>query len=145
MHIQLCHITIHWICCNKPVCSISNFATLPITGYAYRIEQNFGGKKIWRNCGFETLAEKTLANPRLACIFVLHQECWRKKLGELWRFAKFAKVFSPPKFCSIRYPTLLHYQPLDMHIQLCHITNHWICCDKPVAAYPVYYNRSMSF
>ena len=49
----------------------------------YRIEQNFGGKKIWRNCDFETLAEKTLANPRLACIFVLHRECWRKKLGEL--------------------------------------------------------------
>ena len=69
----------------------------------YRIEQNFGGKKIWRNCDFETLVEKTLVNPRLACIFVLHRECWRKKLGELWRFAKFAKVFSPPKFCSIRY------------------------------------------
>ena len=65
----------------------------------YRIEQNFGGKKFWRNCDFETLAEKTLANPRLACIFVLHRECWRKKLGELWRFAIFAKVFSPPKFC----------------------------------------------
>ena len=69
----------------------------------YRIEQNFGGKKNWRNCDFETLAEKTLANPRLACIFVLHREFWRKKLGELWRFAKFAKIFSPPKFCSIRY------------------------------------------
>ena len=69
----------------------------------YRIEQNFGGKKIWRNYDFEILAEKTLANPRLACIFVLHREFWRKKLGELWRFAKFAKVFSPPKFCSIRY------------------------------------------
>ena len=74
---------------------------------SYRIEQNFGSKKIWRNCDFETLAEKTLANPRLACIFVLHRECWRKKLGELWRFAKFAKVFSPPKFCSIRYLTKL--------------------------------------
>ena len=58
----------------------------------YRIEQNFGGKNFWRNCDFETLAEKTLANPRLACIFVLHRECWRKNLGELWRFAKFAKV-----------------------------------------------------
>ena len=58
----------------------------------YHIEQTFGGKKNWRNCDFETLAEKTLANPRLACIFVLHRECWRKKLGELWRFAKFAKV-----------------------------------------------------
>ena len=43
----------------------------------YRIEQNFGGKKIWQNCDFKTLAEKTLANPRLACIFMLHRECWR--------------------------------------------------------------------
>ena len=50
-------------------------------GEPYRIEQNFGGKKIWRNCDFETLAEKTLANPRLACIFVLHRECWRKNLA----------------------------------------------------------------
>ena len=32
----------------------------------YRIEQNFGGKNFWRNCDFEILAEKTLANPRLA-------------------------------------------------------------------------------
>ena len=68
----------------------------------YRIEQNFGGKKFWRNYDFEILAEKTLANKRLACIFVLHREFWQKKLGELWRFAKFTKVFSPPKFCSIR-------------------------------------------
>ena len=37
----------------------------------YRIEQNFGGTKFWRNCDFETLAEKTLANPRLACIFII--------------------------------------------------------------------------
>ena len=37
----------------------------------YRIEQNFGGKNFWRNCDFETLAEKTLANPRLACIFII--------------------------------------------------------------------------
>ena len=37
----------------------------------YRIEQNFGGKKFWRNCDFETLAEKSLANPRLACIFII--------------------------------------------------------------------------
>ena len=37
----------------------------------YRIEQNFGGKIFWRNCDFETLAEKTLANPRLACIFII--------------------------------------------------------------------------
>ena len=74
--------------------------------HSYRIEQNFGGKKFWRNYDFEILAEKTLANPRLACIFVLYREFWRKKLGELWRFAKFAKVFSPPKFCSIRYNLL---------------------------------------
>ena len=77
----------------------------------YHIEQNFGGKKFWRNSDFETLAEKTLANPRLACIFVLHRECWRKKLGELWRFAKFAKVFSPPKFCSIQYLAFLAGKP----------------------------------
>ena len=37
----------------------------------YRIEQNFGGKNFWRNCDFETLAEKTLANPRLAYIFII--------------------------------------------------------------------------
>ena len=37
----------------------------------YRITQNFSGKKFWRNCDFETLAEKTLANPRLACIFIV--------------------------------------------------------------------------
>ena len=36
----------------------------------YRIEQNFGGKKFWRICDFEMLAEKTLANPRLACILI---------------------------------------------------------------------------
>ena len=80
----------------------------------YRIEQNFGGKKFWRNCDFETLAEKTLANPRLACIFVLHRECWRKKLGELWRFAKFAKVFSPPKFCSIRYMKISNMKKINL-------------------------------
>ena len=38
--------------------------------FRYRIEQNFGGTKFWRNCDFETLAKKTLANPRLACIFI---------------------------------------------------------------------------
>ena len=37
----------------------------------YRIKRNFGGKKFWRNCDFETLVEKTLANPRLACIFII--------------------------------------------------------------------------
>ena len=37
----------------------------------YRIEQNFGGKIFWQNCDFETLAEKTLVNPRLACIFII--------------------------------------------------------------------------
>ena len=37
----------------------------------YRIEQNFGSTKFWRNCDFETLAKKTLANPRLACIFII--------------------------------------------------------------------------
>ena len=37
----------------------------------YRIEQNFGGKSFWRNCDFETLPEKTLANPRVACIFII--------------------------------------------------------------------------
>ena len=39
--------------------------------FEYRIEQNFGGKNFWRNCDFETLAEKSLANPRLACIFII--------------------------------------------------------------------------
>ena len=38
---------------------------------AYRIVQNFDGKKFWRNCDFETLTEKTLANPRLACISII--------------------------------------------------------------------------
>ena len=37
----------------------------------YRIEQNFGGTKFWRNCDIETLAEKVLANPRLACIYII--------------------------------------------------------------------------
>ena len=37
----------------------------------YRIEQNFVGTKFWRNCDFKTLAEKTLANPRLACIYII--------------------------------------------------------------------------
>ena len=37
----------------------------------YRIEQNFGGKKFWQNCDIEMLAEKTLANPRLACILII--------------------------------------------------------------------------
>ena len=37
----------------------------------YRTEQNFGGKNFWRNCDFEMLAEKTLANPRLACILII--------------------------------------------------------------------------
>ena len=37
----------------------------------YRIVQNFGGKIFWQNCDFETLVEKTLANPRLACIFII--------------------------------------------------------------------------
>ena len=41
----------------------------------YRIEQNFGGKKFWQNCDFETLAEKSLANPRLACIFIIYSVC----------------------------------------------------------------------
>ena len=49
----------------KPFLDISGF------NFKYRIEQNFGGKKFWRNCDFETLAEKTLANPRLACIFII--------------------------------------------------------------------------
>ena len=44
---------------------------LPQAGREYRIEQNFGGTKFWRNCDFETLAEKFLANPRLACIFII--------------------------------------------------------------------------
>ena len=33
------------------------------------IVNNFGGKKVWRNSAFETLAKKILANPRLTCIF----------------------------------------------------------------------------
>ena len=41
------------------------------TMYMYRIKQNFGGKNFWRNCDFEMLAEKTLANPRLACILII--------------------------------------------------------------------------
>ena len=60
---------------------------------AYHIEQNFGGKKIWRNYDFEILAEKTLVNPRLACIFVLHREFWRKNLancGDLPNSPKFS-------------------------------------------------------
>ena len=35
----------------------------------YRIVKKFGGKKVWQNSAFETLAKKTLANPRLTCIF----------------------------------------------------------------------------
>ena len=35
---------------------------------SYCIEQNFGGKKLWRNGTFETLAKKTLANPRPVCV-----------------------------------------------------------------------------
>ena len=37
----------------------------------YRIEQNLGSKKFWRNRDFEMLAEKTLVNPRLACILII--------------------------------------------------------------------------
>ena len=30
----------------------------------YRIEQNFGGQKFWRNCDFETLAEKNFTESK---------------------------------------------------------------------------------
>ena len=32
--------------------------------YSYRIVKNFGSKKLWRNYAFESLAKKTLVNPR---------------------------------------------------------------------------------
>ena len=35
----------------------------------YRMVKNVGGKKLWRTGTFEALAKKTLANPRLVCIF----------------------------------------------------------------------------
>ena len=41
----------------------------------YCIVQNFGGKKFWRYCDFEILAEKTLADPRVACIFIIVHTC----------------------------------------------------------------------
>ena len=37
----------------------------------YRIVKNYGGKKLWQNGTFETLTKKTLANPRLVCIFII--------------------------------------------------------------------------
>ena len=64
-------------CCIIPIIEINtlkrhrNVKTLSHNHNQYRIEQNFGGKNFWRNCDFETLAEKTLANPRLACIFII--------------------------------------------------------------------------
>ena len=44
---------------------VASYAIKSKQSKKYRIEQNFGGKNFWRNCDFETLAEKTLANPRL--------------------------------------------------------------------------------
>ena len=38
--------------------------------HLYYIVKIFGGKKVWQNSVFETLAKFFLANPRLACIFV---------------------------------------------------------------------------
>ena len=51
----------------NPVCLTAG----EISASIYCIEQNFGGKNFWRNCDFEMLAEKTLANPRLACILII--------------------------------------------------------------------------
>ena len=48
----------------KPIIVVKMPCKLP-----YRT--NFGGKKFWRNCDFEMLAEKTLVNPRLACILII--------------------------------------------------------------------------
>ena len=39
----------------------------------YHTVKNFGGKKVWQNSVFETLAKKTLVNPRLARIFSVQQ------------------------------------------------------------------------
>ena len=50
----------------------NHFVEWNISAIVYRIEQNFGGTKFWRNCDFETLAEKSLANPMLACIFIIY-------------------------------------------------------------------------
>ena len=70
----------------------------------YRIEQNFGGKKIWRNCDFETLAEKTLANPRFACMH------FRASSGMLakktWRIVAIRQSFLPAK---VLFYTVSHY------------------------------------
>ena len=37
--------------------------------YSYCIVKNFGGKKVWRNNAFETLAKKLWQIHRLTCIF----------------------------------------------------------------------------
>ena len=53
--------------------SIQRFKRLWITSTYYRIVRNFGSKNLRQNSDFETFVKKTLANPRLACIFSARQ------------------------------------------------------------------------
>ena len=60
----------------------------------YRIEQNFGGKKFWRNCDFETLAEKLWRIQGLPAF-----SCFIGNVGEK-NLANYGDSPNSPKFSS---------------------------------------------
>ena len=71
----------------------------------YRIVQNYGGIKLWRIDRVRVLARKMLAKLQQLTVATL-VNLVSKVLANDVRCTKFAKNFSPPKFCAIWYIVL---------------------------------------
>ena len=72
----------------------------------YRIEQNFGGKNFWRNCDFETLAEKIFGESKACLHFRASSGMLAKKTWRIVAIRQIRQSFLPAK---VLFYTVLQY------------------------------------